>query len=101
MIISEFEKRYTSQGGIKQLSTMREECETLDSIAMHFGVSKERVRQWMTELFLEKYDPRYERRKRRIEAIESLIKKNGIEKTKELYPGINKHYLKSAIKNIK
>lgn len=97
MTIKQFNKKYKEQGGIKQLSNMRENLETLRSISGFFNVSSERVRQWMVEFFGEKYDPRCERRKKTIKAIKELIEKHGVEKTRALYPGINKSYLQSAI----
>jgi hypothetical protein len=101
MTIKEFNNKYKLIGGIKQLSIMRENYESLDRIAFTFRVSKERARQWMVEFFGERYDPRTKRRERRIEAMKKVIKKHGVEKTKELYPGINRYYLREAIKQIK
>lgn len=100
MTIKDFNNKYTENGGIKQLSDMRENLVTLKDISEHFDVSIERVRQWMIDFFEERYDPRYERRKRTIEAIEKLIDKHGIKRTKDLYPGINKSYLQSAINSV-
>ena len=99
MTIEDFNKKYKLQGGIKQLSTRRENLDTLKSISEHFEISIERVRQWMIEFFGEKYDPRYERRKRKIETIKNLIEKHGIEKAQVLCPGINRSYLRTAIHN--
>lgn len=99
MTIKQFNKKYKDQGGIKQLSKMREELETLKEIAKHFNVCVERIRQWTVEFFGEIYDPRYERRKRTIEVIKSLIKRHGVEKTRTLYPDINRSYLQEAIDN--
>ena len=101
MDIETFNSIYKKRGGIKQLSLMREKLESLDEISKRFGVCKERARQWMTELFDEQYDPRKERRRRKVEIVKDLIKKHGVEKTKCLYPGLNKEYLKEAIKNLK
>jgi hypothetical protein len=99
MTIDKFNEIYGSKGGIGKLTEMKESLETLKSISINFGVSKERVKQWSVEMFHQKYDPRYERRDRKIEKIRELIKLHGVEKTKELYQGINKHYLKQAIQN--
>ena len=97
--INNFKDKYKNKGGIKVLSMMRENCETLASIAYHFGVSKERICQWMEELFDEKYDPRKRRREAKIAMIMKLIKKLGIEDVKKMH--FNKNYLKKAIKNLK
>ena len=98
MTIKEFNKKYNQLGGIKQLSNMKANFDTLKEISEYFGVSKERVRQWMIELFGEKYDTRYDRRDKRIEIVQQLIKKIGIENVKKMYPNINKDYLRYAIK---
>ena len=100
MTIERFNALYGNKGGIKQLTKMRDDCETLLNISTHFGVSKERVRQWMEEIFNSPYDPRAKRREIRVEAIKKLIQLHGVEKTKQLYSGINKSYLAEAIKNI-
>jgi len=100
MTIEEFDKRYKRKGGIKQLSLMRERLDSLDKISKRFGVCKERVRQWMVEMFDETYDKRRERRLRKVEIVKDSIKKHGIEKTKALFPGLNRRYLKEAIKNL-
>jgi len=62
MNIKEFDKKYTSKGGIEKLANMRALLMPLKSIGSHFGVSRERVRQWMIEFFGEKYDVRPHRR---------------------------------------
>ena len=101
MNIEEFNKRYGDKGGIGALSEMRSNLETLEKIRLHFGVSRERIRQWMKEIFGEKYDPRKPRRERRINHIIDSIRKNGVDMTKEMMPGINKWYLKTAIETLK
>lgn len=101
MIIKEFNKKYRRQGGIKKLFKMKEDLETLKKIADQFGIGRESIRQWMIEFFKEPYDPRKERRKRKIELIENMIHKHGLKKIVDLYPGINRSYLKAAINDFK
>ena len=100
MDIETFNKTYKRKGGIKQLSLMRENLESLNEISKRFGVCKERARQWMTEIFHENYDPRNERKRKKVEILKELIQEHGVEKTKSLYPGINKGYLEEAIKQL-
>lgn len=100
MTIQQFNKKFKRQGGIKKLVDMRYNCYTLRSISEHFHISKERVRQWMVLFFGEKYDPRIERKERKIRNIELLIEKYGVEKTKDIYIDTNKNYLKEAINRI-
>ncbi len=74
MDIKQFDKKYSNKGGIRELMHMRAELMPLRVIASRFEVSRERVRQWMIEMFGEKYDPRADRRKKKEEAIESGFK---------------------------
>lgn len=98
MTLKTFEENHSKQGGVKKLSEMKEDNATLESISKHFGVSKTRVRQWMDEIFGQKYDPRKTRRDKKVEAISNMIKKFGVKKTKEIYHPLNKYYLRDAIK---
>lgn len=66
-----FERKYGHYGGIKQLAKMRNSFFPLKTIALHFKVSQERVRQWMLEIFGSSYDPRPDRRN---EAIKKMVK---------------------------
>lgn len=63
MNIKDFNRKYELYGGIKQLIKMRNSFVPQKTIAIHFGVSQERVRQWMLEIFGSAYDPRPDRRK--------------------------------------
>jgi len=73
MNLKQFEKKYSKVGGMNKLIEMRALLMPLKNIAETFGVSRERVRQWMLEFFGEKYDPRPDRRKRKQEILESGI----------------------------
>lgn len=71
MTKKEFEIKYRNKGGVRMLESMKENFIAQKNIAKHFEVSQERVRQWMLELFGEKYDPRPARRE---EAIKNMVK---------------------------
>jgi len=58
-----FETKYGDKGGLGRLIQMKNNLSPQKEIAEHFGVTQERVRQWIWEFFGVKYDPRYERRK--------------------------------------
>ncbi len=73
MDIKEFDKKYAEVGGIKELSEMRALLMPQASIAKRFGVSKERVRQWMLEFFGRKYDPRPARKKVKERSLKTLM----------------------------
>ena len=62
MNIKDFESKYVEKGGIKKLAEFRSLFFGLDYIAKHYGVSKERVRQWMKYFFGSVYDPREDRK---------------------------------------
>lgn len=69
MMLKTFNKEYKKKGGMIMLNEMRALKNTQDSIANHFGVTKERVRQWLLEFFGKEYDPRYDRRNAIIESM--------------------------------
>ena len=71
-----FENKYGSKGGMKQLTKMRSSLSTQKAISLQFGVSRERVRQWMLEFFSDTYDPREKRREIIIESMMYFAKLN-------------------------
>jgi hypothetical protein len=79
MMVKEFNKEYKRQGGIQMLNEMRALRRPQREIANQFGVSGERVRQWMVEFFGAAYDPRYDRRNAIIESMIDLRKHLGDE----------------------
>lgn len=62
MNVREFNKKYREKGGISKLIEMQSMLIPQKTIAKHFGVSQERIRQWTVEFFGYKYDPRQQRR---------------------------------------
>ena len=100
MTIKHFESKYAEKGGFKKLVEMRENLSTLKQVSFEFSVSIERVRQWMKELFGIAYDPRMERKRKRIEAAKRMIEQYGLEETKVLHKNKNRYYLKKAIKEL-
>jgi len=94
-----FNKRYGEKGGINQLFKMKSQLCTLKEIGGHFGVGRERVRQWMLELIKDKYDPRIARRKKRIEEIKNMLKNTPSEDVQKLKM-VNTYYFKEAMKEI-
>lgn len=85
MNIDKFEKKYQLYGGIKQLIKMRNSLSSQSEIAKHFRVSKERVRQWMVEMFNSNYDPRQERREKKIKEMVNFYFNNSPEDFKRRY----------------
>tara|TARA_R100000789_G_scaffold97681_1_gene100513 strand:+ start:786 stop:1130 length:345 start_codon:yes stop_codon:yes gene_type:complete len=93
-----FDEKYVVQGGIKRLTEMKNNLRTLDDIAEQFNVSKERVTQWMVEFFDERYDPREERRNRKIHFMLKYLKKHGIDGFEKVSKYVNKSYKEEALK---
>lgn len=62
MTVKEFEDKYKEKGGMQKLTELRSLFYNQKYIATHFGVSRERVRQWMVEFFGSAYDPRMDRK---------------------------------------
>ena len=97
MTKSEFNRKYGTKGGLLKFAKMMDDLESINSIAGHFGVSGERVRQWAEELGGSHYDPRKVRRDRMIGVIQSLLEKNSKEEIRKILPKVNKSYLREAI----
>ena len=94
----EFDKKYNGKGGIDMLLIMtKKKYLPLRTIALHFGVCAERVRQWMIEMFDWRYDPRIPRREQKIEALVDYIVKNGETNLGLVFKGMNVKYVKEAI----
>lgn len=87
MTVKEFNETYGKKQGLLMLTQMRSLSNTQDMIANHFGVSKERVRQWMLEFFGSEYDPRQERRDRMMNSMIDFARNHEIEDFKEAYNG--------------
>lgn len=77
MNAEKFDKKYSKYGGVKQLAKMRNSFVPQKKIAEHFFVSRERVRQWMLEIFGSEYDPRPDRRKIVIKKMVAFYYNNG------------------------
>lgn len=76
MDIKLFNETYKEKGGIAKLNEMKALLLTTKFISDHFGVSKERVKQWFNEIWKEPYDPRPTRRQLIIESMIAFAKAN-------------------------
>jgi len=91
------DEKYNECGGFKKLLEMKIELKSLEEISKVFNVSKERIRQWMIELFGTNYDPRRDRRENRINFILDFIKQNGTKEAIKMFERTNKSYVQEAI----
>lgn len=96
-----FDAKYKSKGGLNQLKEMMDKFATQSLIAKHFGVTKERVRQWAKQYFGMRYDPRYSRKREKIENIKTLFHQYGAEKTIKILGDKNSYYIEKALKEYK
>lgn len=88
MNVKDFNDKYKAEhGGIMMLTEMRALLFPLDNIGSYFGVSKERVRQWMEEFFVTPYDPRPGRREAIIGSMLDFARKNPTEEFTKAYTG--------------
>jgi|GEM_PF-3736299 len=99
MNIKDFEKKYSDKGGINKLTQHRALMEPQAYIAEYFGVSKERVRQWMKEFFGSAYDKRKDRQNVIMDSMIDFAKKNGLGDFETAYKG--SPYYDLALKEIK
>ena len=95
MTLEAFEKKYQEKGGIQKLSELRSLFFSQKYIAEHFGVSNERVRQWMLQFFGHDYDPREERRESIIVGMVEFALHNEIAKFRFAFQGTQ--YYKEAL----
>ena len=96
-----FNEKFHDKGGLGQLIIMKENLCTLKKIAEHFGVTRERVRQWMVDLFGDKYDPRYSRRQKKIDLINRILNQPDINGKDSIFLNhIFKSYLNNTLKEI-
>ena len=96
----DFEEKFKDKGGLEILKEFMENSFTLDFIGDHFGVTKERVAQWIKEIFGEKYDPRETRKEYRITAMVEFGKTVPEEKFKEAYYYTDKYYHDLALSEL-
>lgn len=80
-----FNEKYGKKGGIAKLTESRALMLTQDAIAKHYGVSKERIRQWMEKFFGGIYDPRAPRRIAFVDCMIEFAKANSEEEFHEAY----------------
>lgn len=66
MNIDRFNEKYIDKGGVAKLAEMRAEMRPQGYIARHFGVSRERVKQWIKDMFGTDHDMRKARREKTI-----------------------------------
>lgn len=99
MVVKEFEDKYKSKGGMKKLTEFRSLLVSQDQIATHFGVGKQRVRQWMLEFFGAVYDARPDRRDAIINSMVDFAMMNPPSEFDAAYK--NSPYYKEALKKIK
>ncbi len=99
MNIKSFEEKYKEKGGLKKLAELRSLFTPQKTIARHFGVSQERVRQWMLQFFGTSYDPREDRRKVAMESMIEFYHQNSMEEFRSAFRGTA--YYKDVLKIIK
>jgi len=87
MQVKKFEEKYGTKGGIQKLTELRSLFFTQDYIAKQFGVSKERVRQWMLEFFGSRYDPRPDREEAVIANMIEFARNNPLEEFNSAFRG--------------
>jgi len=94
-----FNKIYEEKGGFELLEKMVHSSATQKTIANYFGVSGQRVKQWVNEMFGINYDPRKFRKMKKINDMKTLIEEIGIESVKRMYS--NRYYVKKAEEELK
>lgn len=98
MNIKDFDKKYKDKGGSQMLNRMRADLLPQKVISHHFKVSQERVRQWMMEMYKEKYDPRLERKEIALQKMVKFYENTSLYQFKKAFRGTA--YYREALKLI-
>ena len=99
MLIKQFQKKYGDRGGMTKLTELRSLYYSQQYIAGYFGVTRERIRQWMLEFFGSPYDPRPDRVEAIIANMVEFAKNNSMEDFTRAF--INSEYYDKALEVIK
>lgn len=97
MNLIDFNQKYADKGGFSKLHEMITSEKTQEEIADYFGVTKEALRDWTISFFGERYDPRYDRREKRIDTLIEYMKTHSEQETKEAFRFENKEYYQEAL----
>ena len=92
-----FNAKYKEMGGYMQLNEMVNNAEPLSVIAIYFGVTKERVRQWIHELLGGETNLRAIRKERKIQNIVEFLQKHGKKEARKSFSGSTMRYFQEAL----
>jgi len=97
MNIAEFNVKYKDKGGFSKLNELRGLMFTYAYIGDHFGVSRERAKQWILEAFGENESPRKGRRERIVESMLDFAKFHSEEEFNEAFCLGNQDWVLQAL----
>lgn len=92
-----FHEKYKLRGGFNVLDWMKEERFSTEYIGDHFGITRERVRQIIHDIYGIDYNPKIERKERIINSMLKFAMKHSPEEFREAYYYAGKHYYDIAI----
>lgn len=92
-----FNERYKDKGGIGKLNEFRALLFTHSYIGNHFGVDRQRVKQWMEELYDKSYDPRKSRREAIVESMIDFAKVHTEQEFRNAFYFTNKEWFLQAL----
>ncbi len=100
MNVVDFNSKYKEKGGMDELSKLRSLLFTRKYIASHFGVTNDRVRQWMIIFFgSDGYDSRPERKEAIMESMVDFARSNNVLDFKLAFRG--NEYFKETLSKCK
>lgn len=97
MNVKEFDAKYKTRGGFNVLDYMKGERFSTTYIGRHFGLTRERVRQIIKDIYHINYDPKPERKEKIIESMLKFASKHPVEEFREAYYYAGKHYYEVAL----
>lgn len=95
--VKNFDDKYKKRGGFSVLDWMKGEGFSTEFIGDHFGITRERVRQLIKDIYNIEYDPRIERKEKIINSMLKFAKKHSLEEFRDAYYYTGKYYYDIAL----
>ncbi len=97
MIAAEFNEKYKSKGGMTKLATLRSMGFSRNYIAKEFGVTGPTVSEWMASMWMDDYDPNFDRKEFVIRTMVEFAAKHPIREFRKAFRIKNSPYYKEAL----
>lgn len=97
LTLEKFNDKYGYRGGFAKLNEMIRELKTQNEICAHFKIGKETLRDWSRKFFGKQYDPRVERREKKVEILLNIMRTNSEKRCQWMLKHENREYYTEAL----